>query len=212
MMLGYLAFWLITGSLLGLGGSTSSRSKKSSSSFFGFFCYFGFFAACFAEVSSKSNSSSQLGAISCSCDYYLEKILNNHSNRGLCNRNIKSRDNQLVDKAIIKLNFCMYWSQIWCILNIRVKYKDEIYHIRWELTVNKWIDNRNSTNLEQFFSMFLVQKLEFSSIEEGNLWQYSLEETTSFFAQAITNQLFLEISVIWFKKSHWLQVYLWDYT
>jgi hypothetical protein len=98
---------LITGSLLGLGGSTSSRSKKSSSSFFGFFCYFGFFAACFAEVSSKSNSSSQLGAISCSCDYYLEKILNNHSNRGLCNRNIKSKDNQLVDKTIIKLNFCM---------------------------------------------------------------------------------------------------------
>jgi hypothetical protein len=38
-----------------------------------------------------------------------------------------------------------------------------------ELTVNKWIDNRNSTNLEQFFSMFLAQKLEFSSIEEGNL-------------------------------------------
>lgn len=93
----------MTGSLLGLGGSTSSRSKKSSSSFFGFFTYFGFLAACFAEVSSKSNSSSQLGAIDSSCDYYLEKILNNHSNRELCNRNIKSRQLYKGDKGISEL-------------------------------------------------------------------------------------------------------------
>ena len=89
--MGYLAFWVITGSLLGLAGSTSSRSKKSSSSFFAFFVYFGFLAACLAEASSKSNSSSQFGAMDSSCDYYLEKILNHPSNRELCNRNIKSK-------------------------------------------------------------------------------------------------------------------------
>lgn len=98
--MGSLAFWVITGSLLALGASTSSRSKKSSSSFFAFFIYFGFFAACLAEVSSKSNSSSQFGAMDSSGDYYLEKILNHRSNRELCNRNIKGKHQYKGDTTV----------------------------------------------------------------------------------------------------------------